>query len=443
MIMTYTETINLIFSVISFVICLLFAHYIVFAVVGVFACKKYPHAEHKNRYGLIIPAKNEEAVIDALIQSVRSTDYPQELLDIFVVAHNCSDRTAEIARRTDAHVCEYNNPDENTMGCAIRYLFGRIEEDFGTTSYDGFFIFNADNTFAKDYFDKMNDAFEYYDRKYAISSFRQASNFNENMMTVMYGAYFATSCYLGARGRTVLGTSNRIFGCGYLFNSNLVKGGWDYYSLTEDLEFSAREFVKGTEIRYCDDAVFYDEQPTTFRIMWRQRLRWARGVVIVSRAHLASCIKAIFDPGRKNRFAIFDMATFISRVITVLILMFLLRSLLLLLAPLFGESVSRAFLYWDSTKSWWYNLFSSSEAGALCSVAAGFINAYVGAMVTYLLTMFLGRKRFCSVSAGKAVLGLFLFPFFILIQFVLDIQALFSKNLNWKQIPHAGRRDSQ
>ena len=441
--MTYTETVNLIFSVISVVICILFAHYIFLAAAGVFACKKYPHAERKNRFGMIVPAKNEEKVIAALIKSVHEAEYPQELLDVFVVAHNCSDRTAEIARKTGAHVYEYDNPNENTMGCAIRYLFGRIEEDYGTASYDGFFIVNADNTFEKDYFEKMNDAFEYYDRKYVISSFRQGSNFNENMMTVMYGAYFATSCYLGARGRTVLNTSNRIFGCGYLFNSDLVKDGWDYYSLTEDLEFTSREYLKGTEIRYCDDAVFYDEQPTTFRIMWRQRLRWARGVIIVSREHLASCAKAIFEPGRKNRFAMFDMTTFISRVITCLILLFLLRSLLLLFAPLFGESLSRAFLYWDSTNSWWYNLFCSTEKGALFSLLAGFINAYVVAMVTYLLTMFIGRKRFRSVSAGKVVLGLFLFPFFILSQFVLDVQALFSKNLAWKQIPHTGRKDSR
>ncbi len=91
-----------------------FSHYIVIAAVSLFACKKYPHADHKNRYGLIVPAKNEETVIGALIQSVRSADYPQELLDIFVIAHNCSDRTADIARKADTHVYEYNNPNENT-----------------------------------------------------------------------------------------------------------------------------------------------------------------------------------------------------------------------------------------------------------------------------------------------------------------------------------------
>ena len=439
--MNYTETINLVFSIISYIIYILFLHYVILAIAGVFTYRKYPKTNNKNRYGLIIPAKNEEAVITNLIESVRNCDYPQELLDIFVVAHNCDDNTANLARKTNAHVYEYNNSNENTMGCAIRYLFKKIEEDFKTSSYDGFFIFNADNTFEKDYFDKMNDAFEYYDKKYIISSFRQASNFNNNMMTIMYGAYFATCCYLGARGRTLFNTSNRIFGCGYLFNSDLVKDGWDYYSLTEDLEFSTREFIKGTEIRYCDEAIFYDEQPTTFKIMWRQRLRWARGVLIVSRRHFSSCIKAIFEPNRKNRFALFDMSTFLSRIITVIVFTFLLRIICLLFTPLFNESLTDAFLYWDNNQSFIYNLFISKNSGLVFSFISGFISSYIVAMITYFLTMFIGRNRFKTVSLSKAIIGIFFFPFFLLSQFIIDIQALFSRGLIWKQIPHTGKRD--
>ena len=438
--MNYTETINSVFSIISLIILLLFLHYVVIAIAGLFKYKKYPEVEHKNRFGLIIPAKNEETVVANLIQSVRDNNYPQELLDIFVVAHNCSDSTAKIARENNAYVYEYNNPNENTMGYAIRYLFSQIDKDFGTKNYDGFFIFNADNTFEKNYFNKMNDAFEYYDKKYVISSFRQASNFNENLMTVMYGIYFAISCYLGARGRTLFNTSNRIFGCGYLFNSDLVKDGWDYYSLTEDLEFSTREFIKGTEIRYCDEAIFYDEQPTSFRIMWRQRLRWARGVLIVSREHLLSCIKSIFDHNRKNRFAVYDMSTFISRIITVIIFSYLLRLLFLLFTPLFGESIKDAFLYWDHTKTWWYNIFSSKSTGALFSFISGLISSILLSIITYITTLFIGRNRFQSLSFGKIIGGLLLFPLFILSQFVLDIQALLSKNLIWKQIPHTGKK---
>ena len=94
-------------------------------------------------------------------------------------------------------------------------------------------------------------------------------------------------------------------------------------------------------------------------------------------------------------------------------------------------------------RPWWYNLFCSGEIGAVFSLLAGFINAYVVAMITYLLTMFCGRKRFGMVSTGKAVMALFTFPLFLLSQFILDIQAAFSKNLKWKQIPHTGRQDAR
>lgn len=439
--MNFIESINYVFSIISLIIYILFLHYVLLALAGLFSYRKYPHVNRKNKFGLIVPAKNEERVIANLIKSVKESNYPNDLLDVFVVAHNCSDNTAKIARENHAIVYEYNNPEENTMGYAIRYLFQKIEEDFKTSSYDGFFIFNADNTFDKEYFNKMNDAFEYYDRRYIISSFRQASNFNENLMTIMYGVYFAVSCYLGARGRTLFNVSNRIFGCGYLFNSELVKNGWDYYSLTEDLEFSSREFMKGSEIRYCDDAVFYDEQPTSMRIMWRQRLRWARGVLIVSRLHLKNCIKSIFEPNRKNRFSLFDMSTFLSRVITVIVFMFILRLICLLFAPVFNQSLTDAYLYWDNSKSIIYNLFISRKTGVLFSFISSLISSYIASIITYCLTMFIGRNRFKRLSPIKVIGGFFLFPLFIQSQFILDIQVLFSRGLMWKQIPHTGRKD--
>ncbi len=421
--MCYIDVIDRLFSVIFIFLSLFYIHYTVIALVGVFTHKSYPHSEHKNRFGLIIPARNEEAVITTLINSIRKTDYPQDLLDIFVVAHNCTDNTAVIARSADARVYEYTNPEENTMGHAIRYLFERIEEDYGCNSFDGFFILNADNTLDVKYIDRMNDAFEYYDRKYVISSFRQASNFNENLMTVLYCAYFGASCYLGARGRTVLNISNRIFGCGYLFNSDLVRDGWKYVSITEDLEFSAKEILNGTEIRYCDDAVFYDEQPSSFKIMWRQRLRWARGHILVLDVNFADLARAVFEPDRKNRFAAYDMATFNTLPTFVVIAVNLIRLVCLSFSPLFGESILQAFRV------------------AMYDIIDGFINFCVFSVITYLLTMLCGRNRLRSIPLTKAAAGMLLFPLFLFIQFILDVQALFSDDLQWKPIPHTGRKD--
>lgn len=63
-----------------------------------------------------------------MIKSIRKSDYPQDKLDIFVVAHNCTDKTAEVARAAGAIVYEYNNPNECTMGFAFKALFKFIEK---------------------------------------------------------------------------------------------------------------------------------------------------------------------------------------------------------------------------------------------------------------------------------------------------------------------------
>ena len=86
--MCYIDLIDRLFSVIFIFLALFYIHYMVIALIGVFTHKSYPHSEHRNRFGLIIPARNEEAVISTVVNSIRKTDYPQDLLDIFVFAHN-------------------------------------------------------------------------------------------------------------------------------------------------------------------------------------------------------------------------------------------------------------------------------------------------------------------------------------------------------------------
>ena len=58
------------------------------------------------KFALLVAAHNEEAVIDKIIESLLELDYPKELYDIFVIADNCNDKTAEIARRYNVNVFE-------------------------------------------------------------------------------------------------------------------------------------------------------------------------------------------------------------------------------------------------------------------------------------------------------------------------------------------------
>ena len=143
--MNYLEIIDCIYSVIFSIIIILTLHTVFFAILGIFGKKRFPKAKEYHKYGLIIPARNEENVVGNLIKSIYQNKYPQDKLQVFVVAHNCTDNTAQVCRELGATVYEYNNPDECTMGYAFRYLFSQIEKDYGTQNYDGFFILNADN----------------------------------------------------------------------------------------------------------------------------------------------------------------------------------------------------------------------------------------------------------------------------------------------------------
>lgn len=127
--MNYIKIVNTVAFVAFVIFTLLYLHFFFFAVVGFFKKKKYPKTDRKLRYGAIIPARNEEAVVGNLIDSIRRNRYPQDKLDVFVIAHNCTDQTARVAREHGAIVYEYNNPEECTMGYAFRYLFDRIRED--------------------------------------------------------------------------------------------------------------------------------------------------------------------------------------------------------------------------------------------------------------------------------------------------------------------------
>ncbi|MBP5208572.1 MAG: glycosyltransferase family 2 protein [Clostridia bacterium] len=429
--MSYLGIVNLISFILFFLLGAIMAHFALFAVVGIFKRTTYPRTEKINKFGIIIPARNEESVVAGLIDSVRKNNYPQDKLQIFVIAHNCTDRTAEIARAHGATVYEYSNPKENTMGYAFKYLFSCIERDYGTQTFDGFFLFNADNILDANYIARMNDAFEHYGREAVITSFRNSKNFGSNLISGLYGMYFAVGCRLESRGRTALGCSTRVQGTGYLINSKVVAKGWPYVSLTEDWEFTADQILFDNNIRFCDDAVFYDEQPTSIRIMWRQRVRWSRGHLLVFYARFKDLFSSLFKKKTKHRVSLYDITAFILPSSLILIVIQILQLVLLLMAPLIDSSVTLHDVFIGNSA----NLFTSM--GLLFIWAKSAILSFAVMLLTAIVVFIIERKRIKGVSFGRKVLIALMWPVFLFIQLPIDVQAFFSRNLGWKPIPHS------
>ena len=279
-----------IFAAIGALLGAMSCYYTVYAIVGLFATRRFAPARRQHRYAIVIAARNEEAVIGRLLESIRLQDYPSELLTVFVVADNCTDGTAQAARSGGAVCYERCDPDHRTKGYALEYLFSCIARDYGTDAFEGYFVFDADNLLNRDYVSRMNEAFDAGER--IVTSCRASKNFGDNWISASYALHWLRTVRMEHRARSVFGLATRIQGTGFLFASELVKNGWHYTSLTEDRAFTADAVAAGYPISYCDAAVFYDEQPVSLRIALRQRIRWAKG-------HLQAAVEACVHVARR------------------------------------------------------------------------------------------------------------------------------------------------
>ncbi len=270
--MNLNGVIDIIFSVCVTIFALYVAGYVV---IGMFFTRKFKPAKNFHKYAILIAARNEETVIGNLLDSIKRQDYPAENLTVFVVADNCTDNTATVAREKGAICYERFNTAERTKGFALQFLFENIKNDYGIETFEGYFIFDADNLLNVDYITRMNEAFDEGEK--IITSYRNTKNFDENWIASNYALHWLRSIRFGHRARSVLHLATNIQGTGFLFANELVRDGWRFTSLTEDRAFTADAVVKGYPITYNDAAEFYDEQPTKIKVALRQRLRWSKG----------------------------------------------------------------------------------------------------------------------------------------------------------------------
>lgn len=435
--MNYVGIVNLVFFIISGLLTLYLFHFIFFAIVGMIHKKRFPSSNEYSKYGVVISAKDEENVIPRLINSIKSTDYPQDKLDIIIIAHNCVDNTASLAKSLGARVIVYNNENERTLGYAYHYAFKHID----VNKYDGFVFLNADNVLKKDYFKKLNDAFVYYKKNSPITTFRHALNVKDSALAATYAYYFATPCLLSYAGREVFNVSARVTGCGFLVPSRMLVDGWNYVSITEDIEFSNNKVLEGETIHYCDDAIFYDEQPNEFKVAWFQRLRWSKGQLLANKKFFGKFFKALFDKNKKNKMSLFICLTFNSFIPLFSFFLAVFQIVLLLMSPIFGISLSETFLFWDSTRSWFYNMFLSFNVGALFSIAKSIIFLLLYGYLSTTFTLIASRGKYKGQPFSKMLLGYLIFPFFIYLQIPLDLTSLFVKNMKWRKVPHGKNKN--
>ena len=243
-----------------------------------------------HKFMAIIPAHNEESVVANLVESLKNQEYPKELLDIYVIADNCTDNTAQVAKDAGAIVYERFDSARKTKGYALQwFLKQKIEEN---ADYDAFFIFDADNIVDKDFTKNMNK--KLCQGEDVVQGYRDIKNPTDSWITGGYALFYWMMHRLYHLSRYNLGLSALLNGTGFMVRFDVIKpDGWNTETLTEDIEFSLKRIIAGSKVGWATDAIVYDEQPTGFKQSWSQRSRWTVGHIQCMQKYTGSLINGI------------------------------------------------------------------------------------------------------------------------------------------------------
>ena len=376
------------------------------------------------------------------------------------MADNSDDRTYEIAKSLGAKCYERKDTKHRTKGFALQYLVECIRRDYGIDSYEGYFIFDADNLLKSDFISRMNDSFDAGEK--IITSYRNTKNFWDNWISASYGIHWLRTIRNEHRARSLFHLATRIQGTGFLFSWELIKNGWNYTSLTEDRAFCADAVAQGYKISYNNEAEFYDEQPISIKIAMRQRIRWAKGHLQALAETGPSLLKHIFyidksvkvsEDGAplwkkiinnlRLRFMSFDMLTVVfPRSLMLLfkkIIVYILRAVLIFTTgKVFSVGLAPELLR-DILKFFGITPVADGDFSALVLLTAftlaWTLDTYINNIILAAYIFIIEHKRITPIKWYKKIWFCLTFPIFDLIGKLSLCIALFKK-VEWKPIPH-------
>ncbi|HEY5525690.1 MAG TPA: glycosyltransferase family 2 protein [Clostridium sp.] len=304
-------TITAAFQIFVFIIT---GYYLVLGFFGVYRKKDIKDYTPNNKFAMIVAAHDEEIVIGNLIESMRKQNYPKELYDIYVIADNCTDKTAEIARSYDVTVCERNVEDKRGKGYALEWMFDKLFKM--NKSYDSIAIFDADNLvhsdFLKEINSKMNQGYK------VVQGYIDSKNPDDSWIATSYSIAFWSQNRLFQLARNNVGFSNQIGGTGFAIATETLKTlGWGATCLTEDLEFTCKLVLNGEKVGWAHDAKIYDEKPLKLKQSWVQRRRWMQGFTDVASRY---CLKLMKKAIKERKWYVFDAALYVLQPFATLLI---------------------------------------------------------------------------------------------------------------------------
>ncbi len=272
--------------------------------------KKNPliiNENYKPFVSIMIPAHNEESVITNTVENILGIDYPN--YEVIVIDDRSTDNTAsviyELSQKYEKVIAMVREKDAFPGKSAV------LNDALKVAKGEAILVFDADATVEPDFLKKLVPHLEPADVG-AVQARKIIRNKDVNFLTRCQNNEYTMDTQLQV-GRDAIKGAVELRGNGELIKREALEdiGGWNNYTITDDLDMSTRLHIKGWDVRFCVDACVYEEGIVYLFPLFRQRRRWLEGTI---RRYLEYSIQAFMSKKMSFR-ARFDMAMYITEFI--------------------------------------------------------------------------------------------------------------------------------
>ena len=256
---------------------------------------------------VMIPCHNEESVIEHTVANILSMKY--EHFEVILIDDRSTDNTANVIKKIAEHF------DKVTALIRDKEAFpGKsavLNDAMKIAKGDAILVFDADATVEPDFLSKLVPELEPKD-VVAVQARKVIRNKNYNLLTRCQNNEYTMDTHFQVTRDSVKGAVE-LRGNGELIKREAIEdiGGWNNYTITDDLDMSTRLHIKGWDIRFCPDAIVYEEGIIYIWPLYRQRRRWLEGTI---RRYLEYFDQVLFSKKMSLR-ASLDMTAYVSEFI--------------------------------------------------------------------------------------------------------------------------------
>jgi len=232
---------------------------------------------------MLVPAHDEGMVIASTVDSLRTLCGPSGVT-VHVVADNCSDNTAELARDAGACVHVRNDPVRTGKGAALNWLVAEVSREDPTAG--AFVLVDADTRVSPGFLSAIRDALA--DGADVVQVLNLADTSAGNAVSWMREIIFRLACHVRPLAYAALGSSAGLHGNGVGIRAQIARQwGWDEDSVVEDIDLHLRLAAAGVVVRLATSAEVRSLMPSQLHLAYEQTVRWERGKVELARRAVA------------------------------------------------------------------------------------------------------------------------------------------------------------